>query len=451
MQKMSRWWESFTSVPTLSSSRVRQVIFSVTDQGLSIGAIFLANIALARTQTKEEYGVFALSYTVLTFLTGLHNAAILEAFTVYGSGRYREYFQEYSRLLWRANAALGFGLTVTLLLVWRVLTWSARGLALRSFLGLALACGVLLTASFVRRTFYMRQRPDLAAKFSLIYFAASVVFLWLMLRAGILNGFYVFVILTSASIIAAALVARELPGRAANKSFTDIEPAYWSEHWKYARWVFVTAFICQFTAQGYYWLAAVFLSVKEVGDLRALYNVVAPMDQIFVAIGLLVLPIFSFRYTYKHISGLVPLWRAYCLGWLLVTGVFAVVVNVFGRPVMHVVYAGRFDDIASLLGILALVPVVMGVGNTMNVALKSMEKPNAVFYAYVASGAATFLLGLPLLIHFGLRGAVYGMLASGAVYTIALGIAFFSIVYAAGTPVQLVTPAKEDLFLRNLR
>jgi O-antigen/teichoic acid export membrane protein len=119
--------------------------------------------------------------------------------------------------------------------------------------------------------------------------------------------------------------------------------------------------------------------------------------------------------------------------------------------VMHVVYAGRFDDIASLLGILALVPVVMGVGNTMNVALKSMEKPNAVFYAYVASGAATFLLGLPLLIHFGLRGAVYGMLASGAVYTIALGIAFFSIVYAAGTPVQLVTPAKEDLFLRNLR
>ncbi len=59
----------------------------MADQGFSVGGMFLVHIGLARTQTKEEYGVFALTYSVFTFLAGLHNAAILEAYTIHGSGR----------------------------------------------------------------------------------------------------------------------------------------------------------------------------------------------------------------------------------------------------------------------------------------------------------------------------------------------------------------------------
>ena len=79
----------------VSWARFRQVGFSVTDQAFSVGGMFLINVALARTQTKEEYGMFALCYSVFTFLSGLHNAAILEPYTVYGSGRYSNRFSEY--------------------------------------------------------------------------------------------------------------------------------------------------------------------------------------------------------------------------------------------------------------------------------------------------------------------------------------------------------------------
>src|SRR6266567_8427876 len=80
--------------PTGLWSRLSQFGFSVTDQALSVGGMFVANIALARTVSKEEYGMFALSYSVFTFLSGLHNAAILEPCTVYGSGRYRDRLPE---------------------------------------------------------------------------------------------------------------------------------------------------------------------------------------------------------------------------------------------------------------------------------------------------------------------------------------------------------------------
>ena len=374
MEKTNPWGQRLSSI-SVPWTRVRQIALSVVDQGLSVGGMFLVNIALARTQTKEAYGVFTLSYMLLTFLTGLHNAGILETFTVYGSGRYSQQFRGYAKLLWRVNAVMSFGLTVVLLLVWCGLAWVAPKLASKSFLGMALTCGILLTASFLRRTFYMRRRPDLAARFSAVFFVACLFLLWLSLRTGILDGFYAFVITASGWLLATAVFFSELPGKADAPEFPITEPGYWSEHWKYSRWVLVTALVFQFTTQGYYWLAAGFLSLKEVGNLRAMYNIVTPIDQLFVAIGLLMLPMMSFRYSSGRMAGLIPLWRRYALLCLSITGGFALVVSLFGRPVLHLVYRGRFDDTATLIGAFAALPVVMGVGNTINVALKAMEKP----------------------------------------------------------------------------
>jgi O-antigen/teichoic acid export membrane protein len=282
----------------------------------------------------------------------------------------------------------------------------------------------------VRRTFYIRNRPDLAARFSLVFFAACAGLLWLAMRMRILSGFYVFVIVAVAWVTAGAFLVRELPGKAdVRVSFTDGEPGYWSEHWKYSRWVLVTALVFQLTSQMYYWLSAGILSVKETGDLRAMYNLVGPVDQVMIAMSFLVLPMMSRRAASRGVAGVLPVWKAYCGGSLLVTGGFVACVNLFGKPVMHFLYAGKFDDVAPLLGMLALLPVVMAIGNTMNSALKAVEKPKLVFYAYLCSGSITVLLGAPLVTHFGLRGVVYGLLLSAGAYTVALAVGLLSSVY----------------------
>jgi O-antigen/teichoic acid export membrane protein len=93
---------------------------------------------------------------------------------------------------------------------------------------------------------------------------------------------------------------------------------------------------------------------------------------------------------------------------------------------MHVLYAGKFDNLAPLLYLVALLPLLMGIGNTINDTLKAAERPKLVFYAYLASGAATFLVGVPLVIRYGLLGAVMGVLSSAAAYTCALIIGFLT-------------------------
>lgn len=419
----NRWWrKAFIAADTPTVSRVVQIGFSIADQALAVGGMFLINVALARTQSREQYGVFALSYSIFTFLAGLHNAAILEAYTVYGSGKYNKHLAAFAGKFLRVNVLWCLVLTAVLAFIWQSLALKWASLASPTMLGLSLACGFLLTAAFLRRSFYIRRRPDLAARLSLVFFLMCSLFLWLSIRLQILSGFTAFTIVALAWIVAGLSLFKELPKVNESPKFLQAEPHYWAQHWKYSRWVVATAFTFQITWQGYYWLSAAFLSVKQVADLRAMYNLVSPVDQIFIAMSFLVLPKMSHRHANDGMSGLFPVWKTYVSGVIGITLAFAALVNLVGPRAMHILYAGKFDDIAPILGILAFLPVIMGIGNSMNDALKSAERPNIVFYAYLCSGSATFILGIPLVVRLGLRGAVYGMLATAATYTLALGL-----------------------------
>jgi O-antigen/teichoic acid export membrane protein len=419
-----------------SISQTLRFAYGLADQCLSVGGMFMVNIALARVRSKEEYGIFALSYSLLTFLTGLHNAAILEAYTIYGSGRYHERFVGYRKLLWRSHLWLLSALSALLLAAWQGLRWRQSPLASPSLLGMALACGVLLSASFIRRTFYMRRRPDLAARFSAAFFVSCMGLLALAIHSGRLNGLSAFLIVALAWSVAALFLLRDGPTREHRplgngspehflRDFLREEPGYWREHWSYSRWVLVTALVFQFTAQAYFWAVAALLSVPDVAELRALYNLALPVDQIAVAITFLVMPQMALHNAAREFGKLRQLWRQCAWMYLGISLAFAFVVGVGSRPLLHAVYGGKFDDAAPLLRWYSMLPVVMAVGNASNAAMKAMEKPQAVFYAYLASGADTLVFGIPLLVRFGLRGAIYGMLLSGASYTAVLGLSFY--------------------------
>jgi O-antigen/teichoic acid export membrane protein len=401
----------------------------MADQALAVGAMFLVNLALARGESKQDYGMFALSYSGLTFLTGLHNAAIVEPFTVYGAGRYHSRFPEYFRMMAWSNALVGLVLTGLVFGLCLLLRSIFPSLASRALLGLGLSVGALLSGIFLRRVFYLQRQPALAAATSAAFFSTVAGGLWLVSRARALDSLSAFVILAAGWVVAGAVVARRLPWRRlpfkkTDQSFLDAEPGYWREHWKYARWVLVTALIFQFSNQGYYWLVAGLISVKEVAGLKAMSLIVAPADQCFIALNFLVLPVLAAHYAAQRRRSLLSAWKWYTAAIVAVTAGFTLLAGVFGKAFVHILYAGRYDDVAPLLALLALQPLLFGIGHTMNAALKAAEAPKIVFCAYLASAASTFFVGIPLIVRFGLRGAVYGMLLSGVTYTVAMAVGF---------------------------
>lgn len=423
MSPASRWSDLLTAV-SFTKERMKQFALGLTDQGLSVGGMFLVNVALARAQTKEQYGMFALSYSIFTFLAGLHNAAVLEPFTVYASGRYQARFTTYLRLMIRSNVLAGATLSAGLLLTCLLLRWVAPSLLSPPLLGLSLTVAFILTGSFLRRSFYVVRQPAFAAGTSLVFFTTVALLLWLAAKTRELNGFSVFLILALGWVVAGLAFVRKLPLGKLEGTFLDSEPHYWREHWAYTRWVLATAFVFQFMHQGYYWLVAGFLSVKEVGELKAMYVIIAPVEQVMISLSFLFLPALAAKYAAQNMDAFFAFWKRYALLTAGSTLIFALSVRMVGSRVIHLLYAGKFDELAPMLFLLALVPLLMGIGNTMSDAIRAAEKPRLVFYAYVSSALTTFILGLPLVTYFGLRGAVYGMLVSAAAYTGTLALAF---------------------------
>jgi O-antigen/teichoic acid export membrane protein len=419
MSRLNRWLNSRT-LSSLPWAQLHKVGFSIADQALAVGGMFVANIVLARVVSKDEYGIFAVSYSIYVFFLGLHNALVLEPYTVFGSGRYHHLFSAYARLMWKSNALICGGLSALLLLVWVILHWIARSIATPALLGMALTCGVLMTGSYVRRAFYIQRAPHRAARFSLVFFTALLAMLFVAARGHWLTGFTTFAIAAGAWTIAALAEARSIPGLRGRENFRQFEPGYWREHWKYAKWVLATALVFQFMTQGYYWLVAGLVSVSDLAGLRAMHLLVIPIDQLFIAFTLLVLPAMSLRYATGRREALISFWKRYCFLFLVITGLFAISVHAFRRPLLHWIYGGKFDELSGLLGLLVLAPVLMAPGNVTNASLKAIERPSAVFYAYVASASVTLLAGIPLVIRLGLRGAVYGMLLSASVYSVTL-------------------------------
>ena len=394
----------------LSASRLANLGYSLADQILAVGGMFAVNIALARVRSKEEYGIFTLSYSVFTFLTGLHNAAILEAYTIYGSGRYHGRFSSYGRFVaeqCRANGRPECGFAGS----WQILRWLHPAFASPALLGMALTCGVLLTAAFWRRTFYIRRRPDLAVRFSAAFFVSCMNLLGLAIWAGLLNGLSAFLIQlrlgrwpfrlrrnpthanddkkddarektaglaeagTRFSARRAWLLGRALevfPLGVCDRAGFPIHrrrptSGWWRRFFPYA----MSPNYAPCTTWPY----------RSIRSSRPTYAAGAAAD------GLA----FRLRRTGKlrRCGGAARccFWHRFgvCLGrWV---GKY---LDCFTSSM-----AASSTDVAPLLRWYVLVPVVMGVGNAANAALKAAEKPQAVFAAYLASGIATFVRGHP--------------------------------------------------------
>src|SRR5205823_4170308 len=268
-----------------------------------------------------------------------------------------------------------------------ILKWLAPAFASHALLGMGIAVGVLLSGALLRRTFYLQQRPDLAVRASFICFITVAAGLWVMARAGMLNGFSVFLLLALGWIAAWIAVRKRFWFRSGERPFLESEPTYWHNHWKYSKWVLATAFVFQLATQGYYWLLAGLLSVREVAELRALYLVISPMDQAFIALALLFIPALASEYAANRMASFFSLWKRFALGVICLTALFAAFVRIYGKPALHVLYAGKFDGLASILYILAFMPVGMGMGATISSVLNAAEKPKFVFLAYACSGA----------------------------------------------------------------
>ncbi|MCL5263722.1 MAG: oligosaccharide flippase family protein [Chloroflexi bacterium] len=379
--------------------------FSVLDQGIVSGANFILNVLLARWLSPAEYGAFAVAFSIFLFLSGFHNALILEPSAVLGPAHNVNHFAEYfGNLVW-----IHAGLTLVLSILVTIGGLIVEDNSLKdALLTLALAMPLILLFWLFRRAFYVRTRPESATMVSIVYAAALLAGILGLWQYGRLSSVTAFAAMGIASVMACAAGWNRLGAQKRNAPANSDSLGVASvvaEHWQYGKWVAAATVLTLGASQIQTFLVAWFLGLEAAGILRAMQTFMLPVAQAITAIAILALPVLSHEFRRGNIRAFRQKGLFITLGITSMAAAYELALVVFTGPVERILYGAKFADSAWLIPILGLVPVFTALATGYSLMLRAAQKPKH----YVISGAVTAAVGtvtaVPIIWIWGVGGA----------------------------------------------
>ena len=385
---------------------------ALLDQGLISGSNFLIGILLARWLVPEQYGAYALAFSIFLFAAGFHNALLLEPMSVFGPASYGKCLPAYLGKLLGLHSALVLLLASLVGAGVAILHHSTLGRGLAAPLwGVCIATPTILFFWLCRRAAYVKLAPSLAAGGASAYCLAVISLLLAAKALGWVSGFAAFLIQAVAATAAGGLLLIFLRPRLASQSGPSGSEVA-RQHWRYGRWAVGTQFVYWLSGNAYYVIVAAFVRMEDVAALRALQNFTLPFSQFLSALSLLVLPWASARFAEEGGQGFERRIRQITLLFVGGASAYFAVLWLFGGRIMAILYAGRYTEFAYLLPLVAAPVLVLAASQGSTIAVQAMQFPRDIFIAYTLAGVATVVAGIPLTHYWGLPGAAVGILVS---------------------------------------
>jgi O-antigen/teichoic acid export membrane protein len=183
-------------------------------------------------------------------------------------------------------------------------------------------------------------------------------------------------------------------------------------HFEYGKWLAAIALFAWLARDAYIVLAAGLIGPTQAGALRAVTNLVTPLEQAQTALVVMLLPWFSSLCS----RGLQERMRRRALQ---VTAALAALSLVYlgtlwpaASRVLDISYKGKYHEFAWMVPWLILLQVLRALQAGPLLYLMAKQKTQQIFYAGAAAGVLT-AVGAMLVRWWSLRGAVCGLLLSG--------------------------------------
>ena len=382
---------------------------SIADQALYSGANFILNVLLARWLGAEDYGAFSVAFVILLFLSGLHNALLLEPMSVLGPALYADRIETYLS----TQIRLHFVLTVPIALLMCITgiglqaTRQINPLLTPALIGSGLAFPLILLTWTVRRVFYTLGSPAKALYVSILYMLLLIPGFGFMYSMSWSSSFAAYLIIGIASLLSCIPMAGRLliwPKRKAQLSHALIL----RDSWNFGKWI-VAATILNVTAGQFQTLfLASWLDLEAAGGFRAMQNFMLPMAQAVTAIATFGLPLLASDFGRRDLRSLQKKGLFITLILTTMATAYEVLVLALSVSIEHWFYGGKYAAYAWLIPVLGLVPLFTAMTTGYSLILRAIQKPEH----YLISGIVTFGVGLSLSLMFTKQWGVGGAAAS---------------------------------------
>jgi O-antigen/teichoic acid export membrane protein len=392
---------------------------AVLDNGLISGSNFLLGILLARWLAPDEYGAYALAFSLFILVGFLYQALLLEPLSVFAGSLFRDNLRGYlKKTLWIhwtislfTGVLIGGGAVLA-----KVLGHSpVLPVALA---GMAIATPFLCVHAMARRSFYLKLSPGPAAFGAAFYCAMVVGGVFVVYRRGWLTSFTAFLIMAGAALVGAMVMMWQL-NRALDPATGEPKlREIWRKHWEYGSWALATCVVGWIPNYVYIPLVSTFSGMAAAGELRALMNLAAPVLQTYAALSMLFLPYAARVADEEGAEAATGLTRKLAL--LFVAGAVAywAVLIPLRHPLFQFLYAGKYMESAYLIPLFGLETIVWSASLGPAIVLRGMQSPRSLFVANGAASVVALVVGIPATRYFGLQGVIWSMILANALYVV---------------------------------
>lgn len=385
--------------------------WAVMDQGLFAVANFGLNVLLARWLTVTDYGAFSVAYTIFLLLGTFHTAILTEPMLVFGPGKYKDRLSGYLAVLLRGHWLFG-ALVGTL--------FAAAGLGLWRFghspltpaiLGLAVASPFILFQWLMRRACYVNLQPRLAASAGVIYVVFIAAGVFGLRYYDWLGAASALIVMAASSLVSGLWLVFQLKvdGKVEGRG---LQRESLGDHWNYGRWSVGTALLMWFPGNSFILFLPTWWGLEASAAYRAMLNLLLPVMNFTTALGSLLLPSFV---RLRASPGFYSSVSRIALLFLLAPVLYWFLLGLFGDQIIQILYAGRYSSYSKLLWLAGLIPAMSALSNVNGAALRALELPNRIFFAYLFSTSVALTAGLGLVWMRGVEGALIGWALAYAV------------------------------------
>jgi O-antigen/teichoic acid export membrane protein len=404
-------------IPQIPRGLLTKGFWAVTDQGLFAVSNFSLNVMLARWLPAKDYGAFTVAFTIFLLVGTFHTALLTEPMLVFGPGRYRGRLAEYLSVLLSGHwglAALG---SVLLGLSGLVVGAFGPSTLSSALFGFALAGPLILLPWFMRRACYIRLEPHLAASGGIVYLILMVIGLLALYRLASLSMVPAIGVMALASLIASLWLASRLRVSGSPATASGLAGEAFRDHWGYGRWAVATMALGWIPGNVYYLLLPLWQGLEAGAALKAVTNLILPIQHMYGALGMLLVPALVRARDRAKFDRLVHVGAV-----LLSAGSLAywMLLITFHRSVMAWLYGGQYAGYVEVLWLLGIVLLAGALGSVLGGALRALERPDQVCRASWFSTVVVLTFGVGSMVLWGVRGAGLGLALSYVARTAAI-------------------------------
>jgi O-antigen/teichoic acid export membrane protein len=388
--------------------------FAILDQGLISGSNFLISILLARWLVPAQYGAFSTAFSVFLFLSYVYQSLLSEPQAVFSGSAYRQCLRGYLKALLSIQAVVTvFGLV---LLGGSAAIAYAMGKAdgfPGALAGVAIASPCILFFWLLRRSYYMNLAPARAAMGAFIYFVLTTGGLFFAYRRALISPFSAYLLMAigalGTGLFLLSQVKKALPP---DTSDAPTAAQAWKKHWEYGRWALGVSVVTWIPYYMYYPLVSMFSGMAQAGQLRAVMNLSLPLEQSYTALSILFLPYAARVCREKGVSSSGPLVRRITMLFVMGSVVYWAVVIPFKSVAFHLLYGGKYMELAPLIPYVALGTTLWSAAFGPAILLRAIESPDSIFYARIVASVLSLVIGVPATWAFGLWGVVWSVIVA---------------------------------------